>query len=378
MSALSPRGRRGVIAFAIAAASLVIGAVFGTAGSGVAASQAIPVNTGTPTMSGTPQQGSTLTAAEGTWSNSPTSYTYAWSRCDTNGNSCATITGATAKTYVLSAADVGHTMRVTVTAKNADGSANEVSVPSAVIAAAVAPKNTVAPAISGTATVDSILSVTNGTWDNSPTGYTYGWTRCDQNGNACSTINGADGPQYKVTSADVGTTLRAVVTAKNSTGETPVTSSQTSVIPSPTTTTTTTTPTPAPTTGCPSGSGVIQASQLSLPARLSVGNQTISPGVVTPSTSTVQVRVKVTACNGRPVQGALVFAVAVPYNQFDGLEAPTGADGTVTLTMNQRAGFPASTHQQRLAVFLRARKPGGSTTGDISTHRLVTFPVSLR
>ncbi len=375
MARISLGGRRALAALTIAGAAIAIGSTLGAAGDGRAASATAPANTGTPTITGTAQQGSTLTGANGTWSNTPTAYAYAWSRCDANGDACSTVAGASAATFALAAADVGHTLRLTVTATNADGSASSTSAPSAVVLAAAAPTNTALPVISGTVAVDGILSVTNGTWTGSPTGYVYAWTRCDQNGNACATISGADGPQYKLTSADAGTTVRAIVTAKNGTGETAATSAQTGVVPTPTTTTTT--PTTTPSTGCPSGTGVIQASALSLPARLSVGSQTISPSVVTLSTTTVQVRVRVTACNGRPVQGALVFGSAIPYNQFDGLEAPTGADGTVTLTMNQRAGFPASTHQQRLAVFLRARKPGGSTTGDISTHRLVTFPVSL-
>jgi hypothetical protein len=387
MAGISLRGRRALAALAIAAAAIAIGAVLGGSGDGLAASKTAPVNTGTPTITGTAQEGSTLTGSNGTWSNTPTSYAYAWSLCDANGDTCSTVAGATAITFALTSADVDHTLRLTVTATNADGSVSSTSAPSAAVAAAAAPTDTVLPTISGTVAVDSILTVTNGTWTGTPTGYAYAWSRCDQNGNACAAISGADGPQYELTTADVGATVRATVTAKNATGGTAAISAQTGVVPTPTTTTTPapptttapiTTPTPTPTSGCPSGTGVLQAAALSLPVRLSVGNQTISPAVVTRTATTIQVRVKVTACNGRPVQGALVFATAVPYNQFDGLEAPTGADGTVTLTMTQRAGFPASNRQQRLAVFLRARKPGGSTTGDISTHRLVTFPVSLR
>ncbi|HET7567389.1 MAG TPA: hypothetical protein VFJ91_05315 [Gaiellaceae bacterium] len=369
MSRIPQSGRRALAAIVIAAAALVIGAVFGSAGSGRAAATAAPVNTGTPTISGVAQEGQTLTASDGTWNNSPTSYTYAWSRCNANGDSCATISGATLKTYQLVAADVAHTVRVTVTAKNADGSADATSAPSAVVASAAAPKNTALPAISGTVAVGEILTVSNGAWSGSPTGYAYAWSRCDANGNACATISGADGPQYKLTAADAGTTVRATVTAKNATGQTAATSAQTAVVPTPST--------PAP-TGCPAGTGVVQAKDLALPARMSIGSQTVSPGVVTPSATTIQVHAKVTACGGRPVQGALVFAVPVPYNQYEGAEVATGADGTVTLTLSQRAGFPASTHQERLALFLRSRRPNGPTTGDVSTHRLVTFPVRLR
>jgi hypothetical protein len=375
MSGFSPRGRRGAIALLIAVASLAIGAVFGSAQSGEAAVQAVPANTGTPTISGTAQQGSKLTGSDGTWSNSPTSYTYAWSRCNTNGDSCATIAGATIKDYTLTADDVGHTVRITVTAKNSDGSATATSAPSAVVSDASAPKNTALPKISGTVAIDSVLSVTNGTWTGKPGGYTYAWTRCDKNGNACAKISGADGNQYKLTSADADTTVRAVVTAKNDAGETSATSDQSGLVPEPSQPAPT--PQPAP-TGCPSGTGAIQVADLSAPARLAIGQQSVSPGVVTPSVRSIQVHVRVTACNGRPVQGALVFASPVPYNQYEGGELATGSDGTVTLTMAQRAGFPATAHQQRLALFIRARKPGEPVLGGISSRRLVTFPVSLR
>ena len=40
-----------------------------------------------------------------------------------------------------------------------------------------APVNTVAPVISGTTTLGSVLTTTNGTWTNSPTSYTYQWKR---------------------------------------------------------------------------------------------------------------------------------------------------------------------------------------------------------
>lgn len=366
-------------ALVIAVASLTIGAVLGTAGSGLAAVKAAPVNTGTPTITGAAHQGSQLSGSKGTWSNSPTSYTYAWSSCNANGNSCAAVKGATGKTYTLTSDEVGNTMRITVTAKNGDGSSNATSAPSAVVSPAAAPKNTKEPVISGTAKVGSILSVTKGTWNAKPTGYSYAWSRCDQKGNACAKIGGADGPQYKLTSADAGSTVRAIVTAVNSDGKTSATSPQSDLVPVLTVTTTTTTTAPAPASnGCPSGSGTVQVAGLSAPARLTIAQQSVSPGVVTPSVKSIRVHVRITACNGRPVQGALVFASPVPYNQYAGGELATGADGSVTLTMAQRSGFPATSHQQRLALFIRARKPSGSALGGISSRRLVTFPVSLR
>jgi hypothetical protein len=93
-----------------------------------------PQNTVPPTVSGTPTEGQTLVGVDGTWAGTaPITFTYAWSRCDATGAACVAITGATAKTYVLTAADAGKTLRLSVTAKNGLGSATETSAPTAQI-----------------------------------------------------------------------------------------------------------------------------------------------------------------------------------------------------------------------------------------------------
>jgi Subtilase family len=101
-----------------------------------------PANTSPPTISGTPQDGQTLTATVGSWSGSPTGYAYQWQRCDTSGGSCAPIAGATAVSHPAQTVDVGSTLRVAVTASNAAGSTSVVSAPSAVVAPAPGPAPT--------------------------------------------------------------------------------------------------------------------------------------------------------------------------------------------------------------------------------------------
>ena len=128
------------------------------------ASATTPQNTAPPTISGTPKVGSTLTANEGTWANAPTSFTYQWQRCASDGRACGDIVAATAKTYAPSTGDVGHALRVVVTGVNSDGRSSATSDPTEPVSSASGPTNTVRPALSGTAAIGGTLSVTNGSW----------------------------------------------------------------------------------------------------------------------------------------------------------------------------------------------------------------------
>ncbi len=57
----------------------------GSTGSGVTLPTLPPVDVLPPTISGTAQQGQTLTAADGTWLDTPTSYAYQWQDCKSSG-----------------------------------------------------------------------------------------------------------------------------------------------------------------------------------------------------------------------------------------------------------------------------------------------------
>ncbi len=85
-----------------------------------------PVNTAPPTVSGTATESNTLSASTGTWTNGPTSYGYQWQRCNTSGGSCSPA-AVTTSSYPLTNADVGSTIRVSVTAGNSAGSASATS-----------------------------------------------------------------------------------------------------------------------------------------------------------------------------------------------------------------------------------------------------------
>jgi hypothetical protein len=206
-----------------------------------AASAATPANSAKPTISGTEKSGSRLTASNGTWSNSPTSYAYQWRRCATDGTACGDIVAGTKQTYALTASDVHHAIRVVVTAKNADGAGSATSDPTGVIGSANGPSNTVKPAVSGSAVVGGELTVTNGSWSPSATSFAYQWQRCSATGEACLNIAGSTGKTYGIRSVDAGNRLRALVTARNASGQSNVTSGTSDVVGTGTTTTTVTT-----------------------------------------------------------------------------------------------------------------------------------------
>ena len=293
-----------------------------------AATQSAPSNAALPAISGTATQGQTLTVSNGSWSGSPSGYSYQWRNCDSSGNNCTNVSGATGSSYQLTGSDVGDTVRVVVTATNSGGSNSATSDATAVVgglaptaafsyspaspvtkqsvhfdagaarcyatpcsygweddppgagiwplgtgqtldftfqgvgtkyvtlvvtdalghtatvehdlvvAAATlsAPSNAALPAISGTATQGQTLTVSNGSWSGSPSGYGYQWRNCDSSGNNCTNVSGATGSSYQLTTSDVGDTVRVVVTATNSGGSNSATSAQSAVVQSGSTT----------------------------------------------------------------------------------------------------------------------------------------------
>ena len=245
------------------AGGLLLGAILGQPGAGQAASRTKPTPKTPPTISGTPEVGVTLTANHGTWNNKPTSFKYAWSRCATTGDACAAIPTATARVYTPTTPDIGHTLRVAVTAHNASGSATASSSASAIV----------------------------------------------------------------------------------------------------------------PPSGCPPGNEAIPIASLTPPARLDISAASVTPAVRR-TTDTIQLHFTVTACGGRAVGGASVFATAIPYNQFTVGQGSTAADGTVVLTESRRSGFPVSRNQRLLAVFVRTWKQGEPVTGGVSSSRIAAFHFS--
>jgi alpha-tubulin suppressor-like RCC1 family protein len=190
-----------------------------------------PVNIALPVVSGTAQEGGTLSASTGSWvGTEPFSYAYQWQKCNSGGESCSSIGGATSATYELTASNVGGTVRVEVTAKNLVEATRAFSALTSVVASSP-PENTLPPAISGMAKSGQLLTVSNGSWEGAPPmSYGYQWESCNSKGESCSTISGATASSYRLLNSQVSDTLRAMVTASNSAGSVKATSAATASV----------------------------------------------------------------------------------------------------------------------------------------------------
>jgi hypothetical protein len=196
-----------------------------------------PVNMVIPTVAGSATLGQTLTASPGTWSGGGgITYSYQWQRCDPQGFNCKSIPAAIAKTYVLVTDDAGATIEVAVTGSNSYGLSVAVSVPTAIVGATPTavgpgvPASTVQPRVVGLPTVGSTLTATRGGFVGAGLVYKYQWQRCDTAGTSCASISGAAAGTYSVAQADVGSTVRVLVTATNPLGSASAVSDTTSVV----------------------------------------------------------------------------------------------------------------------------------------------------
>jgi len=157
---------------------VAVSAIAALGSSAASAASNPPVNGAAPVISGTARQDQSLSTTTGSWGGAtPISFAYRWQRCDSSGAGCGPIGNATSATYKLTSADVGHTIRTSVTATNADGTAQALSSPTAAIAnAGSAPANTKQPNPHGTPKDGDTVSVDNGNWSgNQPITFTYQW-----------------------------------------------------------------------------------------------------------------------------------------------------------------------------------------------------------
>jgi hypothetical protein len=166
-----------------------------------------------PGIAGSPVEGQTLTETRGTWTGAPTTYAQQWVDCDTSGQACAPIAGATAQTYVVTAADIGHTIRVFEVALNGEGTSAPAASGATFVVTGFRPKSTAAPTISGHGQIGATLTCAPGTWTGTqPIAFAYQWLG---DGNP---LAGATGPTHKLLPSDVALAEACRVTATNAAG----------------------------------------------------------------------------------------------------------------------------------------------------------------
>jgi len=212
-----------------AALAVVLIATVGARGAGAAAG---PSATAGPTVSGTLQVGKKLTALSGTWSGTgAVTYTYQWYRCDQNAAHCSSIHGSTKSTYTEVAKDVGHSLALTVTAKDSSGATPAYApVTGLVTAASTKLVATAQPALAGDPIVGTAIDIQAPAWSATPATTTYAWLRCNANGRACAPIAGQTSASYTLTTADLSFTVMAAVTATLGTQKSTVLSLRSDVV----------------------------------------------------------------------------------------------------------------------------------------------------
>jgi RHS repeat-associated protein len=178
-----------------------------------------PSSTAAPVVSGITIAGRTLSATTGSWEGPAViTYAYQWQRCNSVGEACANVEGATGSTYTLGSGDVGSTLRVLVTASNGAGESSAASTASAVIAADTL-ANLSDPTLSGSPHAGATLNADPGEWSGAlPMTFGYQWRLCNESGADCANITGATSASYTLSEADISSTLRVVVTASDSEG----------------------------------------------------------------------------------------------------------------------------------------------------------------
>jgi thermitase len=174
-----------------------------------------PVYSGTLSLSGTLQEGQTITASATASDFSgvaPITLAFAWRSVGGSWTS----TGAS-PAYTLPSSTVGLEVQVQVTAT--DGSGGQTSVTSALFGPVIAapPAVTASPSLSGSAQVGQTLTTDGGRWIGSPA-LTYQWWACDANGAACLPVANATGAHYTLTTFELGLRLKVTVTGTSGLG----------------------------------------------------------------------------------------------------------------------------------------------------------------
>jgi hypothetical protein len=339
------------------------------AGGGAAAQATGPKNTSEPGISGSAEQGRTLSATEGSWTGStPMSFAYHWVRCGSDGglpdgSNCIFVAGATKSKYTLVGADVGFRMRVRVTATNAAGSATAASNPTSVVVGA--PVNTAAPTIGGSFVTGSVLTANVGTWiGRQPIHFAYRWLRCDTGGGNCVMVG--NGSTYRLGSADLNHKMRLRIIATNAVGSRTAESGESPVVSA---------PLPAGAVRLPSGAISIPVTSIPSDQRMIVAQVGFNPNPVRSRKHAINVHIKIQDTRGYVIRDALVFLRSTPLVTTASRQ-PTAMDGTVTFQVVPLASFPAK--RGAVQFFVKAYRPGDPPLAGVAGYRLVQVRIDTR
>lgn len=155
-----------------------------------------------PTVSGEAKVGRNLQVGDPTWSQSGVTNTYQWMRDNT------AIAGATARTYTLTANDLGHQVSAKVTGTKTGYTNATVSSNSQVVQLGDAPSYSSQPTVTGRYAAGQVLTANPGSWGSGATpSYSFQWKRDGQD------VAGATAATYSISGADLGHALAVTVTA---------------------------------------------------------------------------------------------------------------------------------------------------------------------
>ena len=175
-----------------------------------------PTSSAAPSVVGTPKVGVPLSLSAATWAGStPIDESVDWEVCD----AATCVPAGSGPAYTPDTDDVGRSVRAVVTGSNGFGSGSVTTAAVGPVASAAAPSAAphaeVVAHVVGAPRLGSVLSIAGGSWSGSaPISETIGWESCDDS--VCRAVG--TGPAYAPVAADLGRSLRAVVTATNVAG----------------------------------------------------------------------------------------------------------------------------------------------------------------
>jgi hypothetical protein len=329
--------------------------------------QAPPRAQAAPTIAGEQRVGAALTGNPGTWTGTqPITLAYKWFSCTTQLANCRQVDND--RGYSVRGSDQGRRLIFHVEARNRDGVRTAQATTGPIAARPAAPRNVVAPSLSGLAREGETLTANPGTWNGTqPIAITYQWQRCDANGGNCANVAGATARTLALTAADVGRSVRALVRARNAAGSRSLaTPPSAAVQPGG----------PAGQLPLPGGKVSIPIESVSLPARLVIDEVRFSPNPVRSRTRPFVMRVHVVDTRGFVVRGALAYARSTPLLTTVPRETATGTDGWATLVFRARNArrtglrFPLR-RGLNVQFYVQARRSGERLQYGVTASRLV-------